>query len=91
MANDAKTIYFGSASNLFRRISEHKGKVVDGFTKQYNLTKLVFYEVADTLESARERERQIKGWRRSRKIELVESQNPGWLDLYPSIVKAEAR
>jgi putative endonuclease len=91
MANDAKTIYFGSTTNLFRRILEHKGKVVDGFTKRYDLTKLVHYEVADTLASARERERQIKGWRRSRKIELVESQNPGWLDLHPALVKAEAR
>jgi putative endonuclease len=60
---------------------EHRMKLVDGFTKRYNVTMLVYFEVADNWEAARNRERELKGWLRQRKIELIEAINPEWRDL----------
>jgi len=68
-------------NNLERRMYEHKHKSIEGFTKKYNLTKLVHYEVTEDVRSAITREKQIKGWLRSKKIHLIESINPGWKDL----------
>ena len=81
MTNNSKTLYTGVTNNLERRVYEHKHKRVDGFTKKYNITKLVHYEVTDDIESAITREKQIKGWTRSKKIALIESLNPKWDDL----------
>ena len=81
MSNRSKTLYTGVTNNLERRVCEHKHKMVDGFTKKYNITKLVHYEVTDDIEGAIEREKQIKGWKRSKKIALIESINPNWDDL----------
>jgi putative endonuclease len=80
------TLYIGVTSNLVKRIYEHKQKVVSGFSKQYNLDKLVYYEIHDTIELAIQREKQLKNWHRQWKIELIEKNNPNWNDLYESIV-----
>ena len=76
------TLYVGVTSNLLKRIYEHKNKLVDGFTKRYNVDKLGYYEVFATITDAIAREKQIKGGSRSKKINLIESLNPNWNDLY---------
>ncbi len=75
------TLYIGVTANLLQRIDQHKQKVVDGFTKDYNITKLVWYEVHDTIESAIFREKQLKKWNRLWKLRLIEESNPNWNDL----------
>ena len=79
-------LYTGVTSNLSKRIYEHKNKFVEGFTKQYNLTKLVYYETAPSIESAIEREKQIKGKSRAYKENLIYMFNPEWRDLYEDIL-----
>ena len=74
-------MYVGVTNNLERRVFEHKSKLVDGFTKRYNITKLVYFEQTTNVKSAIEREKQLKGWIRKRKNELVNSMNPSWKDL----------
>jgi putative endonuclease len=81
MTNHARTLYAGVTNHLQRRVHEHKQKLVEGFTKKYNLTRLVYYEATDDVRSAIGRERQIKGWLRAKKIALIESLNPSWQDL----------
>jgi len=76
-----KVMYVGVTSNLERRIYEHKNKLVNGFTKMYNVHKLVYYEYTTDVRSAIAREKQIKGWTRKRKNELVQEMNPTWNDL----------
>jgi putative endonuclease len=85
LTNNSKTLYTGVTNNLPRRIYEHKNKLVEGFTKKYNLTKLVYYEISEDVRSAIAREKQIKGWLRSKKINLIESMNPKWDDLSSGI------
>lgn len=79
------TLYIGVTSNLYRRIWEHKNKVVEGFSKKYNLKKLVYYEIADDIETAINREKYLKGKSRQYKINLIESINKEWKDLYDEI------
>ncbi|MFZ3136096.1 MAG: GIY-YIG nuclease family protein [Thermodesulfovibrionales bacterium] len=79
------TLYTGVTSNLVKRVYEHKNNLVDGFTKKYNVHNLVWYEVYESVESAINRERQIKKWKRVWKLELIEKYNPHWNDLYESI------
>jgi putative endonuclease len=74
-------LYTGVTGNLSRRVFEHKNKLVPGFTERYNLTRLVYYEMFYFAGAAIEREKQIKGWSRSKKIALITSINPGWNDL----------
>jgi putative endonuclease len=74
-------LYTGVTNDLERRIYEHKHRIFEGFTKQYNLTKVVYYEYFEHIEQAIAREKEIKGWKRSRKNTLVESMNPDWNDL----------
>jgi putative endonuclease len=81
VSNEAKTLYIGVTNNLERRIYEHKNKLLHGFTKKYNLTKLIYYEEATDIRDAIYREKQLKGWLRIKKIMLIEEQNPGWDDL----------
>ena len=81
MTNCSKTLYTGMTDNLERRVYEHKHKLVDGFTKRYNLTKLIYYEATSDVWSAIYREKRIKGWLRSKKVTLIESVNPQWRDL----------
>ena len=81
MTNGARTLYVGVTNDLVRRVYEHKEKLVPGFTSRYNVTWLAYYEQTSDNSSAIAREKQIKGWRRSKKFELIESMNPRWKDL----------
>jgi putative endonuclease len=81
LANKSKTLYVGVTNNLQRRVYEHKNKLIEGFTSKYNITKVVYFEVFNNIESAIKREKQIKGWLRKKKIDLIESMNPEWNDL----------
>ena len=80
------TLYVGVTSNLVRRVWLHKQSLVEGFTKQYQVRRLVWYEAHDTMESAIGREKAIKKWNRAWKIRLIEEGNPDWSDLYGEIV-----
>jgi putative endonuclease len=81
MTNHSGTLYVGVTNDLRRRVWEHKQKLVEGFTKRYNITRLVYYEETPDVTTAIDREKQIKGWLRKKKIALIESLNPGWKDL----------
>ena len=81
LTNEARTLYIGVTNDLERRLYEHKNKLIDGFTKKYNLTKLVYYETTIDIRDAITREKQLKGWLRIKKITLIEESNPGWDDL----------
>lgn len=81
MANESKTLYIGVTSDLTRRIYEHKNKLIDGFTKKYKITKLVYFELFNSIEDAIKREKQLKNWHRQWKINLIESSNKEWKDL----------
>ncbi len=85
MTNRSKTLYVGITSALVRRVYEHKQKLLDGFTKKYNITKLVYFEDTNDVMAAISREKQIKGWLRRKKIALIESVNPNWKDLSEDI------
>ena len=76
-----KVLYIGVTSNLIRRIFEHKNKLVKGFTKKYNVTKLVYFEETNDVRRALEREKQLKNWHRQWKINLINDFNPQWKDL----------
>ena len=78
-------LYTGVTNDLRRRAYEHREKLVEGFTKKYNITKLVYYEVFDNIESAILREKQIKGGSRQKKIDLINSMNKEWRDLYEEL------
>lgn len=80
------TLYVGVTSNLVGRVWQHREHAVDGFSKRYEVTRLVWYELAATMESAIQREKQIKKWNRAWKIRLIEEGNPTWKDLWPDIV-----
>ena len=81
MANLARTIYVGMTSNLESRVEQPKRKALPGFTQRYGLDRLVYYEEYPYVYDAIAREKQLKGWLRSRKIALIESLNPEWRDL----------
>ena len=77
--------YVGITNDLVRRVYEHRTKAVRGFASKYNISRLVWFEVYDDPISAISREKELKKWKRSWKIRLIESQNPNWDDLYESI------
>jgi putative endonuclease len=79
-------IYTGLTNDLKRRVYEHKNKLVEGFTKKYNTVKLVYYEESEDINASALREKQLKGWLRKKKIELIEKLNPEWNDLYDEII-----
>jgi putative endonuclease len=81
MTNRSGTLYIGVSNDLVRRVHEHKTKCVKGFTAKYNLTQLVYYEAGSDIREAIAREKQLKGWRRSKKLALINSSNPKWNDL----------
>ena len=81
MASYRGTLYAGVTNDLTRRVYEHQHKVVEGFTKRYYLNYLVYFEETTDVSSAIAREKQIKSWRRAKKIDLIESTNPQWKDL----------
>ncbi len=78
-------LYTGVTNDLQRRVYEHKSKLIDGFTKKYNVTKLVYYEIFDDSYAAISREKQIKAGSRQKKIDLVNSMNQEWKDLYAEL------
>jgi putative endonuclease len=82
------TLYIGWTTNLARRVREHKNKVVSGFTTKYGVDRLVWFEKHDDREAALRREKQIKGWRRDWNINLIETQNRHWIDLYDNLPDA---
>jgi putative endonuclease len=81
MTNRSRSLYTGVTNNLVRRVYEHQHKLVEGFTKKYNITILVYYEETSDVRAALAREKQIKGWLRAKKMALIESMNPNWDDL----------
>lgn len=82
LTNQAHTVFYtGVTSDLTKRMGEHKQKVVPGFTTRYNVSLLVYYETAESIQSAIEREKQIKGGSRKKKIDLIIRMNPRWKDL----------
>ena len=85
------TLYIGVTRDLVRRVYEHKHNADPySFTAKYNVHKLVYFEETKDVNAALEREKQLKGWRRSKKNRLVETKNPQWLDLYPFILGGDA-
>jgi putative endonuclease len=81
MANASKKLYPGMTNSIRRRVREHKLKQTPGFAAQYNITRLVYFESFEDVRNAIEREKQIKGWTRAKRLALVESTNPKWDDL----------
>lgn len=81
-----KVLYIGVTNNLIRRVYEHKSKLVKGFTQKYNVDKLVYYESTESIISAIEREKQLKGGSRQKKLDLINKFNPQWEDLYNTII-----
>jgi putative endonuclease len=81
------TLYIGVTNNLVRRVYEHRAGLVEGFTKQYGVHRLVYFEQFDDIEQAILREKRLKGWKRAWKIQLIEENNPNWDDLYPRIAR----
>ncbi len=82
---DNNVLYTGVTNDLTRRVWEHKEKLIEGFTKWYNVTKLVWYEVFDDVNSAIAREKRIKGGSRQKKVDLVNRMNKEWRDLYDTL------
>jgi putative endonuclease len=81
LTNKRGALYTGVTNDLEQRLYQHKNKLVEGFTKKYNITKLVYYASTDDVTAAIAREKQIKGMLRSKKIELIRTMNPEWKDL----------
>jgi putative endonuclease len=81
LASRSRVLYVGVTNDLERRVFEHKQKLVPGFTAEYDVDRLVFFESTADIVAAIRREKQIKGWRRNRKVALIESVNPDWEDL----------
>ena len=81
----SRVLYVGVTNNLTRRVWEHKNHAVPGFTRTYHVDRLVYFEDTSDALTAIAREKEIKGWRRTKKVALIESTNPKWRDLYPEI------
>jgi putative endonuclease len=81
MASVSGVLYTGVTNNLPSRVTQHKTKSVKGFTARYNINQLVYYETTESIQTAIQREKQIKGWSRARRVELINSMNPEWRDL----------
>ena len=80
------TLYVGVTNDLIRRVYEHKTNVVEGFTEKYRVHKLVYWEQSDSVESALQREKQLKRWNRQWKIALIEKENSNWQDMYEQLL-----
>jgi putative endonuclease len=87
VSSKSKTLYIGVTNDIVRRVYEHKNKLADGFTKKYNINKLTYFEETENVNSAIAREKELKGWKRFKKIRLIEASNPKWRDLYPEILR----
>ena len=86
VGNERPTLYTGVTTNLIKRIYEHKQDSVEGFTQKYKLHKLLYFEMFQTIESAIEREKQIKNWHRDWKLNLIKQKNPTLKDLYDEMI-----
>lgn len=86
MASESGTVYVGFTNDIVRRVDEHKNDLIEGFTKQYGCHKLVYYEYYKYVFNAINREKQIKGWGRSKKENLIKTSNPHWNDLYDDLL-----
>ena len=80
------TLYVGVTSDLIKRVWQHRQHAVDGFTKKYNVHRLVWFEMHESMDVAIAREKAIKKWRRAWKVELIDAENPDWNDLYDSLL-----
>jgi putative endonuclease len=80
MSSRTRTLYIGVTNNLERRVYEHKQKLIEGFTKKYDLRKLVWFEATNDIREAIAAEKRLKGWLRVKKVTLIEEMNPGWED-----------
>jgi len=88
LANKKNTVlYIGVTGNLPKRIYEHKNKLTDGFTKKYCVDKLVYFEQTENVQSALQREKQLKNWKREWKNELIDKNNPAWFELGDSLLE----
>ena len=81
MSNKSHRLYVGVSSNLHKRVFQHKNKLLEGFTSRYNFDHLVYFEIYSDVHQVIDREKELKGWRREKKITLIETQNPDWFDL----------
>ncbi len=81
LASRSRTLYIGFTNDLRRRIYEHKTRQIAGFTRRYNVNRLVHFEAFTDVRDAKKREKQLKGWLRARKVDLIEAENPEWEDL----------
>ena len=81
MTNRSRTLYVGVTNDLERRVYEHKSGISEGFAKRYRIDRLVYFEATSNVEGAISKEKEIKSWRRSKKIDLIEEANLGWKDL----------
>jgi len=81
------TLYIGVTQDLLKRVDLHKKELLDGFTKKYNVRRLVYYEVYQDIKDAILREKRLKKWKREWKIKLIEEKNPNWEDLYYRLTK----
>ena len=95
LSNEARMLYTGVTNNIQRRVFEHRQKQVSSFTSRYNLYRLVYFEAFGDIRDAIAREKQIKGWRRSKKLVLIRQMNPQWQDLaagwYPRTRSSERK
>ena len=82
MASESRTLYIGVTNALPKRVGQHRDRLIPGFTQRYNITRLVWLEPHATIRAAIAREKQIKAWRRAKKVRLIESLNPYWEDLH---------
>jgi putative endonuclease len=85
VASKQRTLYIGMTGDLIHRIAQHKSGLIEGFTRRYNVNRLVHFEGFTDVRDARAREKQLKGWLRKKKIALIEAENPEWEDLADSI------
>ena len=91
LAGKSGVLYVGVTANLYVRVVQHRQKLIDGFTKKYNISRLVHYEQFGDIRNAIAREKQLKGWLRRRKIALIESTNPTWRDLFDDFSPPQQR
>ncbi len=86
MASATGVIYVGVTNDLIRRVEEHKNEIVEGFSKKYKTNELVYYEYFRDIKYAIAREKELKGWRREKKVALIEKTNPNWSNLYDKLI-----
>ena len=91
MSSISKVIYIGVTNNIQRRIYEHKCKLVEGFSSKYNCTQLVYFEEYNDIHEAIEREKQLKKWNRTKKMNIISIKNPKWIDLSIEISRLRSK